>query len=71
MIYFQASEDNLTVEYKERDKLLEELKNGITPKEKNGIPIFLFVMNMYKSKKINKSLTYNVHVVLILALYDQ
>jgi len=36
--YCQASEDDLTPEYKEeRNKLLEELKNGITPKEKNGI----------------------------------
>jgi len=52
MIQFQASEGDLTAEYKEeRDKLLEELKNGITPKEKNGIPIFFFVINMYKSKK--------------------
>ena len=33
----QASEDDLTPEYKEeRDQLIAQLKSGLVPKEKNG-----------------------------------
>jgi hypothetical protein len=36
----QATEDDLTPEYKEeRDRLMNKLKNGLVPKEKNGRPI--------------------------------
>ena len=35
---FKATEDDLTPEYKEeRDRLMNKLKNGLVPKEKNGM----------------------------------
>ena len=38
MILSQATEEELTPEYKEeRDALIKELQQGIVPKEKNGL----------------------------------